>query len=143
MDDFLILARDASDKDSFKAAISAAFKMKDLGAVAHFLGMEVQRSRSGHAISLTSSQHIDDMLQRFGMQDCKPAATPLPHKAVLGPRGPSWGEDPSTRKSQSGYVFTLGNAAISWKSKLQTTVWPSPAQRLLGSAGQQTETRSP
>ena len=34
----------------------------------------------------------------------------------------SWGEDPSTRKSQSGYVFTLGNAAISWKSKLQTTV---------------------
>jgi len=89
------------------------------------------------------------MLQRFGMQDCKPAATPLPNKAVLGPRGPdeqplppqapygslvhtvmlasyyvdaSWGEDPSTRKSQSGYVFTLGNAAISWKSKLQTTV---------------------
>ena len=207
VDDFLILARDASDKDSFKAAISAAFKMKDLGAVARFLGMEVQRNRAGQAISLTSSQHIDDMLQRFGMQDCKPTATPLPHKAVLGPRGPdeqplppqtpyrslvgsllyvamwtrpdiafavsqvarfqsdpsvyhwdlaknilrylkgtrargltfspgahgdagvvrgyvdaSWGEDPSTRKSQSGYVFTLGNAAISWKSKLQTTV---------------------
>ena len=207
VDDFLILARDASDKDSFKAAISAAFKMKDLGAVARFLGMEVQRNLSGHAISLTSSQHIDDMLLRFGMQNCKPAATPLPHKAVLGPRGPdeqplppqtpyrslvgsllyvamwtrpdiafavsqvarfqsdpsvyhwdlaknilrylkgtrargltfspgahgdasvvcgyvdaSWGEDPLTRKSQSGYVFTLGNAAISWKSKLQTTV---------------------
>ena len=32
MDDFLILARDSSDKDSFKAAIGAAFKMKDLGA---------------------------------------------------------------------------------------------------------------
>ncbi len=27
-----------------------------------------------------------------------------------------------TRKSQSGYVFTLANAAIQWKSKLQTTV---------------------
>ena len=35
----------------------------------------------------------------------------------------SWGEDLSTRKSQSGYVFTLGNAAISWKSNpLETTV---------------------
>ena len=34
----------------------------------------------------------------------------------------SWGEDPSTRKSQSGYAFTLGNAAISWKSCLQKTV---------------------
>ncbi len=37
-------------------------------------------------------------------------------------RTASWGEDPSTRKSQSGYVFTLANAAIQWKSKLQTTV---------------------
>ena len=42
MDDFLILARDSSDKDSFKAAIGAAFKMKDLGTVARFLGMDVQ-----------------------------------------------------------------------------------------------------
>ena len=180
--------------------------MKDLGAVSRFLGMGVQRDRTRRLIELTSTTHIEDMLHRFGMQDCKPAATPLPHKAVLGPRGPdeeplppqtpyrslvgsllyvamwtrpdvafavsqvarfqsdpsvyhwtlakhilrylqgtrnrgltfspgdgdagvvrgyvdaSWGEDPSTRKSQSGFVFTLGNAAISWKSKLQTTV---------------------
>ena len=34
----------------------------------------------------------------------------------------SWGEDPSTRRSQTGYVFTLGVAAIAWKSKLQETV---------------------
>ena len=31
----------------------------------------------------------------------------------------SWGEDLEGRQSQSGYVFTMGNAAISWRSKLQ------------------------
>ena len=34
----------------------------------------------------------------------------------------SWGEDLDTRCSQSAYVFMLGNAAISWKSKLQRLV---------------------
>jgi hypothetical protein len=205
VDDFLILARDVADKTAFKTAISAAFKMKDLGPVSRFLGMQVLRDRARRVIKLTSTMHIEDMLNRFSMQNCKPAKTPLPHKAVLGPRGPdeqslpprtpyrsligsllyvatwtrpdiafavsqvarfqtdpsvyhwdlakhilrylrgtrelgltfapgsavatvrgdvdaSWGEDPSTRKSQSGYVFTLANAAIQWKSKLQTTV---------------------
>ena len=34
----------------------------------------------------------------------------------------SWGEDLDTRKSQSGYVFMLGNASVSWNSKLQKSV---------------------
>src|SRR6185312_6552756 len=41
---------------------------------------------------------------------------------VFGYADSSWGEDLSTRRSQSGYVFIHANAAISWNSKLQTTV---------------------
>jgi len=208
VDDFLVLAPSVNDKNKFKRNISAAFKMKDLGPVARFLGMEIKRDRERRTITLTSTGHIDEMLSVFAMRDSKSVATPLPHRVVLGPRGPneealpprtpyrslvgsllyvamwtrpdiafavsqvarfqadpsayhwtlakhvlrylhgtrergltfsaasdagaanvvrgyvdaSWGEDLSTRKSQSGYVFTLGNAAISWKSKLQTTV---------------------
>jgi hypothetical protein len=33
-----------------------------------------------------------------------------------------WAGDPDTRRSTSGYVFTLGSAAISWSSKRQPTV---------------------
>jgi hypothetical protein len=33
-----------------------------------------------------------------------------------------WAADPDTRRSTSGYVFTLGSAAISWSSKRQPTV---------------------
>ena len=209
VDDFLVMAPDADVKNKFKNAISEKFKMRDLGPVNQFLGMTISRDRSKRTLTLQSAKHIDDMLDRFQMNDAKPYPTPLPHKNAMVPcvddedrlppqcpyravvgsllyvamwtrpdiafavsqvarfqqnpsnhhwecakhilrylkgtrdvgltfsagqqstAGPpvllgyvdaSWGEDPSTRKSQTGFVFTLGNAAVAWKSKLQDTV---------------------
>eukprot|EP00961_Rhodomonas_salina_P134522 1809603-Rhodomonas_salina.2 len=34
----------------------------------------------------------------------------------------TWGNDPETRQSVSGYVFLLHGTAVSWKSKLEGTV---------------------
>jgi hypothetical protein len=44
------------------------------------------------------------------------------HQNLRGFVDASWGEDPSTRRSQSGYAFLLADAAISWRTKLQSTV---------------------
>ena len=41
------------------------------------------------------------------------------------PRGyvdASWGEDLNSRRSQTGYALVVGNAAVAWMSKLQSTV---------------------
>ena len=208
VDDFLVMSRDVATKQEFKTAISQHFKMRDLGALNQFLGMHIERDRARRVLTIRSTKHIDDMLERFGMSDAKPVATPLPPKSVLractdenerlSTRCPyraivgsllyvstwtrpdisfavsqvarfqqspsnhhwqcakhilrylkgtrdfglsysagesvdrplilrgfvdaSWGEDLDTRRSQSGYLFTLGNATISWNSKLQTTV---------------------
>jgi hypothetical protein len=207
VDDFLVMSCDVATKEKFKSAISQHFKMRDLGALNQFLGMHIDRDRARRVLTIRSTKHIDEMLDRFGMTDAKPAATPLPPKAVLrvcndenerlsvkcpfraivgsllyvstwtrpdisfavsqvarfqqspsnhhwhcakhilrylkGTRDlglsysaqandslltlrgfvdASWGEDLDTRRSQTGYLFTLGNAAISWNSKLQTTV---------------------
>jgi hypothetical protein len=40
----------------------------------------------------------------------------------------SYAEDTDTRRSQSAYVFMLGGAAISWRSKLQKTVAQSSTE---------------
>jgi hypothetical protein len=83
VDDFLIVGASPDITSTFKAAISARFKMRDMGPAKHFLGMEISRDRSNRTITLSSRSHIDELLERFGMADCKSAATPLPSKSAL------------------------------------------------------------
>jgi len=75
VDDFLVLAPDVADKNDFKSAIAGHFKMKDLGPVSRFLGMEITRDRARRTITMTSTGHIDDILTSFGMEllrGCEP-----------------------------------------------------------------------
>ena len=41
---------------------------------------------------------------------------------ILGYSDSDWAGDIDTRRSTTGYVFVLGGAAISWKSRRQATV---------------------
>ena len=41
---------------------------------------------------------------------------------LVGYSDSTWGNDPETRRSVSGFVFLLHGAAVSWKSKLESTV---------------------
>jgi hypothetical protein len=51
------------------------FKMKDVGMMRPFLGLEVwQRPRE---IFLGQGKYVVEMLKRFWMEDCKPMATPM------------------------------------------------------------------
>ena len=49
--------------------------MKNLGAAKNILGMRVERSNN--VITLDQSNYIRNVLDRFSMQDSKPARTPL------------------------------------------------------------------
>eukprot|EP00961_Rhodomonas_salina_P122014 1642812-Rhodomonas_salina.1 len=40
----------------------------------------------------------------------------------MGYSDSTWGNDPETRRSVSGFVFLLHGATVSWKSKLESTV---------------------
>ncbi len=59
--------------------------MRDLGEVKRFLGLEIIRDRPGRTLTVTATQHIIDMLVRFGMTDAKPVHTPFPSGLVLAP----------------------------------------------------------
>ena len=68
--------------------LKARFNMVDLGLVKHFLGMMMSRDVRGQKIHITQEGYIGRVLERFGMSNCKPVATPMdkdkPHEKVEG-----------------------------------------------------------
>ena len=58
-----------------KRKLAAKFKMKNLGMMHYFLGMEVWQNVDG--ISLKQEIYAIEILKRFGMMDCKAMTTPM------------------------------------------------------------------
>ncbi|XP_074306583.1 uncharacterized protein LOC141641835 [Silene latifolia] len=79
--------------------------MKDLGEADVILGVRVMKTPNG--ISLSQSHYVEKVLKKFNSFDVTPARTPYDASISLCN---------DEIHSTSGYVFTLGGGAISWKS---------------------------
>ncbi|EGD80067.1 hypothetical protein PTSG_13028 [Salpingoeca rosetta] len=77
VDDLLIFADSDSDMAAFKKAISKRFKMKDLGSPDICLGIKVQHDRKARTVTMSQEHYLRNVLESFGMADCKPVGTPL------------------------------------------------------------------
>lgn len=59
------------------------FKMKDLGKLKHFLGIEF--AKGGGEIKMNQKRYkITNILERFDMTHCKPRSTPCENKLKFG-----------------------------------------------------------
>jgi hypothetical protein len=85
VDDMAIFGDDEILIGEIKAKLSSHFKMKDLGIMKRFLGLEIERNSLGDVI-VSQKRYIERVLERFGMQDCKPTYTPLPTNIRLRKR---------------------------------------------------------
>ena len=65
-----------------------AFVIKDLGALHFFLGIQVRRDAAGFYLNL--AQYAEDILERAGMTNCKPATTPVEAKPKCQQRMVRW-----------------------------------------------------
>ena len=74
VDDIFMIGMDGLIAD-MKRKLAAKFKMKDLGMMHYFLGMEVWQSADG--IFLGQGKYAVEILKRFGMMECKAMATPM------------------------------------------------------------------
>ena len=91
VDDMLIASKNKREIDRLKAQLSSEFEMKDLGEAKKILGMEIKRDKVKGTISLTQTQYLKKVLQRFGINDkAKPVSTPLaPHFKLSALMSPS------------------------------------------------------
>ncbi|OWZ10008.1 Copia protein [Phytophthora megakarya] len=76
VDDVLVTGSSAGLIDEVKRQIKSRFEMADSGKCAFILGIEVVDNADG-SVTLSQARYINDILERFGMQDCKPAASPV------------------------------------------------------------------
>ncbi|XP_019102804.2 uncharacterized mitochondrial protein AtMg00810-like [Beta vulgaris subsp. vulgaris] len=74
MDDLIITGDFKEEIQQTRANVSVRCQMKELGELTHFLGLQVERTKDG--IFLCQHNYVRDLLEKYGMVDCKPILTP-------------------------------------------------------------------
>lgn len=97
VDDIIIASSCDKATALLKESLQASFKLRDLGTLRYFLGLEIARSSSG--ISICQRKYVLDLLTDTGLLGCKPSSIPM---------------DPSVKISiEDGEL--LPNAEVYWR----------------------------
>ncbi|GAB4822219.1 hypothetical protein N2152v2_009265 [Parachlorella kessleri] len=87
VDDLLIFTSDSAALADTKTKILDTFEARDLGPAASFLGMSIHRDRTARTLSLAQGRLTKDLLEEYGLGDCKPLSTPLSAATKLTKEG--------------------------------------------------------
>ncbi|GJZ72885.1 cytokinin dehydrogenase 3-like protein [Tanacetum coccineum] len=80
-DDLVITRNSETEIENFKSFLNKKFKIKDLGELKYFLGIEVLKTKNG--LCLNQRKYCLELLHEFGLLACRPVVTPLPENTVL------------------------------------------------------------
>ena len=83
VDDLLIIAPTRAEVDELKAKLAKKFKIKDMGPVAWFLSMKIDRNRAKRTISISQEAYIRKVLAEHPLEHPRNQRTPLAHRPVL------------------------------------------------------------
>ncbi|KAH1134015.1 hypothetical protein GYH30_012429 [Glycine max] len=81
VDDIILTGNSDSEIQDVIMLLDQTFKIKDLGNLKYFLGLEIARSSSG--IHLCQRKYALDILSDSGMLGCRPNATPMDYSTKL------------------------------------------------------------
>ncbi|XP_057719543.1 uncharacterized mitochondrial protein AtMg00810-like [Arachis stenosperma] len=82
VDDLVLVGDDLNEIENVKSVLHDKFKIKDIGDLKYFLGLEVASSKNG--IALYQRKYALDLLKETGFQNCKPISTPIDYGVKLG-----------------------------------------------------------
>jgi histone deacetylase 1/2 len=81
VDDILLTGSNSELLHKLINLLSSEFKLRDLGMVHYFLGIEVKPTSMG--ILLSQQKYATDIIRRAGMSSCKPVDTPSSPSSAL------------------------------------------------------------
>ena len=114
VDDLIIGASNDLLLCETKNMLKDRFRMKDLGKLSHFLGVDFEQG-DGY-VKVSQKKYLCKVLERFGMSDCKPRSTPSELKADSNEQ-PIELADPKTYREAVGcliYAMTCTRPDICW-----------------------------
>ena len=81
VDDIIICGSQRGRVDELKKAFGRGFNMEDKGELKWFLGMEIAREKD--VVKVRQTHYVNNLLEKYGMTDCKPVQTPGVEKESL------------------------------------------------------------
>ena len=105
VDDLIISGNDSAAISLFKAYLCDCFKMKDLGPLKYFLGIEVARSASG--LFLCQRKYTLDIISEVGLLGGKPCGFPMEQNHRLGHDTGALFDDPERYRRLVGRLIYL------------------------------------
>uniref|UniRef100_A0A3Q7H8M3 CCHC-type domain-containing protein n=1 Tax=Solanum lycopersicum TaxID=4081 RepID=A0A3Q7H8M3_SOLLC len=150
VDDMLIASKSQEEIEKRKNQLRKEFEMKDLGEAKKILGVEIKRDRHSKKLYLSQKEYLKRLNENICQEYHANAIGSLMYAMVctrpdishavevvsrcwlvfeqkdsqylVGYCDSDYAGDLDKRRSTTGYVFTIANAPVSWKSTLQSTV---------------------
>ncbi|KAF5469803.1 hypothetical protein F2P56_010363, partial [Juglans regia] len=107
VDDILLASNNISTVEAIKTALNNQFKLKDLGPVKYFLGMEIARSKQG--ISICQRKYALELLDGAGLLGSKPVNFPMDTHSKLSKEGGELLQDATIYRRLIGKLIYLTN----------------------------------
>lgn len=105
VDDMILTGNDPIMVERLLASLSKEFRMKDMGSLSYFLGIQVKHTSTG--LFLNQELYATDLLENAGMLDCAPMPTPLPLQLDRVPHQDEMFSDPTYFRSLAGKLQYL------------------------------------
>lgn len=77
VDDLLICGTNKENVDEIKIKLTKNFKMKDIGKISNYLGINIIQDCDKGVIKINQTLYLKSILKNYGMEDCKSIATPM------------------------------------------------------------------
>src|ERR1700722_10953543 len=82
VNDLILIRRDIQTIKLLKEALRNKYKVRDLGLITYYLGIQIIRNSQGQSIQLVQDAYIRKILHTFHIEDCAPAST-LIHPSIV------------------------------------------------------------
>jgi hypothetical protein len=120
VDDSIICSNVIHILNAEKKHLSSRFEMDDRGEIHYILGMTVNRDRARRILTIDQKCYLQNVLLRFGMENCKPMSTPVDSDAKFVSL--SKDEEPTDVTLYQAAIGSLNYAAICTRPDLSTAV---------------------